>query len=124
MGGIPQAPNAEALQMALQQIQSELQMGNFGAACVKLSKWNNYELRTHCWSYTDAALERDETLLGWGFSLAYRREAWLAVPFKDMGLGEDYDFVLRIMEAKLPVALMHDSRGICAHVVHADNTTG
>mmetsp|Transcript_58514 Transcript_58514/g.161944 ORF Transcript_58514/g.161944 Transcript_58514/m.161944 type:complete len:461 (+) Transcript_58514:3-1385(+) len=116
--------DTKSLEDALAEVSTRVGLGRFGAACAKLSCWHTYTLRTRSWSVFDACDDEDRELFGWGFSFVYLRAVWQECPFAHMGLGEDYDFVRRLKQSGLPVILVYDDKGICAHTCHLDNTSG
>lgn len=100
-------------------------LGKFGAACAKLCSWHMFSLQTRGWEQFDSVKgnsSRENQIYGWGFSFLYLRAAWAACPFLHIGLGEDLDFMLCLRRLGMPVILVPDSKGICAHTLHVDNT--
>lgn len=124
------AQGCEKSAHALDEASSQLILGKYGAACAKLSSWHTLALQTGTWAtfdalqYKSAGQSRQSQMYGWGFSMVYLRAAWEAVPFLHIELGEDFDFVACLRHLCLPVILVPDTRGICAHTHHAGNTTG
>lgn len=103
----------------------------WGAACAKLCAWFNFSLQNRAWCHCDATdtevpLTKDsrQEIYGWGFSLVYLRLAWQASPFLHIDLGEDLDFVYSFREIGLPLVLLPDRKGICAHTQHLQNISG
>jgi len=101
----------------------------FGAAMAKLSCWHTFSFRSRQWGFFDACQDMKEydvesQLYGWGFSMVYLRDVWAYCPFLHMNLGEDYDFARSLRKLGLPVVLVPDNDGICAHSHHAANTAG
>ncbi|HNX50791.1 MAG TPA: glycosyltransferase [Thermoanaerobaculaceae bacterium] len=63
-------------------------------------------------------VELETPELGWGFSFAYRREAWERCPFPDVNWNEDGIFATRVA-ARWGLAVVPDTAGLCLHLVHA-----
>jgi glycosyltransferase involved in cell wall biosynthesis/LPS sulfotransferase NodH len=63
------------------------------------------------------------SLLGFGFSLAYRRDSWKKVQFPDRDLREDGNFVRSILAAGSHLHQFADTAGICVHILHNGNTS-
>jgi glycosyltransferase involved in cell wall biosynthesis len=59
---------------------------------------------------------------GWGFSYAYRREAWLHCPFPDVDWNEDGLFAAAIA-ARFGLAQVAGSPRRCLHLVHPGSTS-
>jgi glycosyltransferase involved in cell wall biosynthesis len=65
------------------------------------------------------------TRWGYGFSYVFSKAAYERVQFdRTLNRGEDYDFVRRLMEAKLRVSGFPDEDGLAVHVIHERNTAG
>mmetsp|Transcript_87722 Transcript_87722/g.256406 ORF Transcript_87722/g.256406 Transcript_87722/m.256406 type:complete len:705 (-) Transcript_87722:95-2209(-) len=103
----------------------------WGSACAKLSAWFNFSIRDRSWCFSDATdsetgftKDSRQEIYGWGFSLVYLRVAWEAIPFLHIDLGEDLDFVQSFRELQLPLVLVPDRKGICAHTQHLENISG
>jgi len=106
-------------------------------SALKLSTWFVLDLKdgaiTQCDPMSQGILpgyrrsadsaEKEKRLYGCGFSYVYRRSIALSMPFKDINIGEDHDFVSRILDegGKPAVALMKDTEGICLRVQHDKN---
>lgn len=85
----------------------------------------------HVWSHRDADLcylapannaGLRSTYLGFGFSYAYRKSAWEKAPFPDVDWNEDAPFAQRV-EATMRFCHFADTRGLCLHVLHQNNTS-
>jgi len=68
------------------------------------------------WKYSDQQLERPWLA---GATMAYRRTFWEKHPFKDINIGEDYDYIWN-NQAKL---YAHDYNNGFIATLHAHNTT-
>mmetsp|Transcript_109953 Transcript_109953/g.342802 ORF Transcript_109953/g.342802 Transcript_109953/m.342802 type:complete len:719 (-) Transcript_109953:312-2468(-) len=106
-------------------------MYGWGAACAKLCAWFSFTLQERIWCYcdqtdNDVPFTKDtrQGIYGWGFSLIYLRLAWQAIPFLHIDLGEDLDFVQSFRQLGLPMVLVPDRKGICAHTQHLENVSG
>uniref|UniRef100_A0A7S4VYA4 Glycosyltransferase 2-like domain-containing protein n=1 Tax=Alexandrium monilatum TaxID=311494 RepID=A0A7S4VYA4_9DINO len=104
---------------------------DWGAACAKLCSWFSFTLEERSWCHcdqtdSDVPFTKDtrQGIYGWGFSLVYLRTAWQASPFLHIGLGEDLDFVQSFRRLGLPLVLVPDRKGICAHCQHLENISG
>ena len=64
-----------------------------------------------------------KSLLGFGFSYAYRREIWEKAKFPDQGHGEDFVFMEAVLAGGGRLHQFPDTAGICVHVLHQANTS-
>ena len=64
-----------------------------------------------------------KSLLGFGFTYAYRRDIWKAVKFLDQDFGEDIAFVEAVLKCGGRLHQFADRNGICVHVLHKANTS-
>ena len=81
---------------------------NSGVSLVFLSDGNNQGFETNH--------------LGFGFSYAFRRSVWEAVPFPDIDWNEDGAFASRA-QADFVVDGIHDTSGLCLHYLHPGSTS-
>jgi glycosyltransferase involved in cell wall biosynthesis len=63
------------------------------------------------------------SLLGFGFCYAYRRDSWKKVQFPDRDFGEDGEFIRSILSAGGQLHQFADTAGICVHILHNSNTS-
>ena len=66
---------------------------------------------------------RIQNLLGFGYTLVYRRAVWEACPFEPVFHGEDLQFTLAADDAGFHVRLVPDEEGISLCRRHADDHT-
>eukprot|EP00930_Biecheleria_cincta_P004045 TRINITY_DN104952_c0_g1_i1.p1 TRINITY_DN104952_c0_g1~~TRINITY_DN104952_c0_g1_i1.p1 ORF type:complete len:895 (-),score=128.23 TRINITY_DN104952_c0_g1_i1:37-2451(-) len=104
---------------------------------ITLSSWFVYNQGSQTWGFCDPIAwglakgldesnrEVREKVYGYGFSYLYRRRAALDIPYEDVNLGEDYQFIssMLIRRGERSVALFHDSFRICLHIQHGGNTS-
>ncbi|KAK7253521.1 hypothetical protein SO694_000011071 [Aureococcus anophagefferens] len=122
-------------------------MRGAGAALFKLSAWKWFDAaRAAKPDADDAKLlhwydnERDKTTgycanytaagwhsrkWGYGFSFAFDRAVALRHPFPPTYLGEDYDFVMELLAARVPVVAYRDDPddSVVLHVLHNNNSS-
>jgi cellulose synthase/poly-beta-1,6-N-acetylglucosamine synthase-like glycosyltransferase len=86
-----------------------------------------------CWSkepmssvvFGDAYTKENgpRSLLGFGFSYAYRRDSWRMVKFPDQNHGEDFGFIESVLTGGGRLHQFADTAGICVHILHEANTS-
>lgn len=105
---------------------------------VKLATWFIFDKERGVFAHCDPVLcgkreDKDETdtwirkwLYGYGFSYVYRRQAAMDCPYRDLNLGEDYEFFssLQEMKGRDSIVLLGDQSGLCLHLQHGGNTSG
>jgi glycosyltransferase involved in cell wall biosynthesis len=64
-----------------------------------------------------------KSLLGFGFSYAYRRDQWRKVKFPDQDHGEDFGFMESVLAGGGRLYRFNDTTGICVHILHQANTS-
>lgn len=104
---------------------------------ITLSSWHIFEMCSQSFGYCNpshhGSMEglglRDPSIrqltYGYGFSYVYKRETVLELPYKDINMGEDYEFLSMLIElyGQHCVALMEDKYGLCLHTQHGGNTS-
>ena len=111
-------------------------------ALVKLTGWFVYSPAHNFFGYWDTTTHADlhyhvtpvgmrverrvqnvASMLGYGFSYAYRRDVANQLPFPDMTAGEDFQFVQTLIEAKHKLIGTADETRSNIHVVHGGNVS-
>jgi len=64
-----------------------------------------------------------KSLLGFGFSYAYRRNVWAKAKFPDQNFGEDFAFIQSTLADGARLHQFPDTTCICVHVLHQSNTS-
>jgi len=64
-----------------------------------------------------------KSLLGFGFSYAYRRDCWKSKKFPDQNFGEDFGFIESVLADGGRLHQFADTVGICVHILHETNTS-
>jgi hypothetical protein len=87
-----------------------------------LSPWDPFHaVSTVGWDAADDWVRRN--LNGYGFASAWRRRVAEAVRFPDGDLGEDADFVERVVNAGFQAGYAADAEGLVLHVIHQNNVS-
>lgn len=60
----------------------------------------------------------------YGFSYAYRKDAWARAPLPEVDFQEDAQFVARLRASGARLACAADREGLVLHVIHAMNSSG
>jgi glycosyltransferase involved in cell wall biosynthesis len=64
-----------------------------------------------------------KTLLGFGFSYAYRKAVWEKARFPDQNFGEDYGFMQAALATGANLRQVPDTSCKCVHVLHRASTS-
>lgn len=113
------------------------QIQGSSAHAVTLSSWYSYDVRTSKWMFCDAiawgwrhgldgnAQQVRSWAFGYGFSYVHRRQDLMDVPYENINMGEDFNFISKLLieKGEKSVLLFHDEFGICLHVQHGANTS-
>ena len=82
--------------------------------------WSNAPMRSVVFGDADKE-DRDNALIGFGFSYAYRRDIWEKVKFPNREFGEDRRFIEAVMAIGGRLYQFADTTGICVHILHKSN---
>lgn len=64
-----------------------------------------------------------KSLIGYGFSYAYRRRMWDVAKFSDQNFAEELGFVEAVIAGGGRLHQLADTTGICIHVLHRGSTS-